>query len=83
MNTSKNKQRLPLELRKLTTKLFSLFFKKLILLEEEQYSHNKVQHYDLQCEGVEMLRGFFKTKHQNTLLKGFVAIRNFSPSKSQ
>jgi hypothetical protein len=79
MSVPKQKQRLPLELNKLIIKLSSLFFQKMVLFEEEQESETKVRHYDLQCEGAEMLIGFLKTKHQNSLLKAFSAIRTLFP----
>lgn len=76
MVLSEPKMALPLLLARHALKLSALLIQKLVLIEEKDEEETNVKHYDLQCEGVEILIGFFKSKQQATLLKAFTNIRD-------
>jgi hypothetical protein len=76
MTLSEAKTALPLLLARHALKLSALVIQKLVLVEDKDDEEINVKHYDLQCEGVEILIGFFKSKQQATLLKAFTNIRH-------
>jgi hypothetical protein len=71
------KHRLPTLLANILAKRSALFLQKLILFEPDLDSSQHVRHYDYDCEGIQILAGFFKKKQQSILLKTFNSIRTF------
>lgn len=74
-----SKHSLPFALLAMQQKRGALFMQRLVLFEEEEDSSSGVVEYDHHCEGAEIIVDFYKTKCQAIMLKGLVAIRQYSP----
>lgn len=74
-----DKSELPRALGQLGRRVSALFFKRLVLFEEEQAVNDQVRHYDYDCEGAEVLLGFFKKKQQALLVRAMNCIREAHP----
>jgi hypothetical protein len=70
------KLHLPLILNKIMLKRSLMFFKNLVLFEEDTTTSKHVRHYDLECEGIMVLNGFFTMKCQHWLMRAFNEIKN-------
>lgn len=74
MSVTDNKKELPRLLRQIDTRLKAFLLQKLELWGREEPLPHRVRLYDLQCEGAEILFGFFKNKKQNIVLRAFDAL---------
>jgi len=72
------KEELPFVLSTLYLKRSLLLFQKLVLYSEDAESDRSVRHYDYECEGLEVLAGFFRKKRQSLIMKAFNLIKTVS-----
>lgn len=73
---SKNpKTRLPQVLLGIKQRLNALLIQHLILNDDETDKLSDIIEYDHQCEGLEIIVDFVKTKQQNLLLKAYTTLR--------
>lgn len=83
MALSTERKSLPLLLRRLWTRPSSIFLKRLIFYAEEEEEGPRVRHYDLQCEGIEVLAGCLKAKRQNVLFRAFAGLKGWQGDKDK
>jgi hypothetical protein len=75
MNLPNPKLKLPSLLQTLYSRRSAVFLQRLVLFEPTSDNDEPIRHYDYDCEGLEILAGFFKKKHQNILMKAFNQVK--------
>lgn len=77
------KTRLPQVLLAIKQKLNSLLIQHLVLNDDLSDKNSDVIEYDHQCEGLEIIVDFVKTKQQNLVLKAYTSLRQHQPLKNR
>jgi hypothetical protein len=77
------KLRLPQVLLAIKQKLNALLIQHLVLNDDESDKNSSVVEYDHQCEGLDIIVDFVKTKKQNLLLKAYTTLRQHQPQRNK
>lgn len=77
------KHRLPQVLLSIKQKLNALLIQHLVLNDDDSDRNSDVVEYDHQCEGLEIIVDFVKTKQQNLLLKAYSTLQRHQPQQNR